>query len=83
MGVLYTYSNADRVRANAYVYPVPPERLGLDADTRVAQEATGFMEGLAAGVQQGRYREVRVIVMSPASSRQRRGQFLGTLLRLS
>lgn len=67
LGIGYRFSHPERVRANAYVYPVPPERLAHSDSQRIAQEAEDFLRTLSAGVEQGHYRTIEVVVSEARS----------------
>jgi hypothetical protein len=62
LGIMYTYTSPEGVRANAYVYPVPRERLRAAEALRVAAEAKSFLATLTAGNERGLYDDVNVVV---------------------
>lgn len=56
LGIMYTYrDSAERVAGNAFVYPVPADRLRLPPEQQVALEAETFATSLQEGVEEGWY----------------------------
>lgn len=62
LGTGYRYAGPPTVRANAYVYPVPGERLGLSDAERVSAEARVFVADLGKGVGAGFYDRYEVVI---------------------